>query len=181
MQIAKWQGAMVIGTIRRESDRALAEKNGADIMINLAEQDLPTAVMSATQNQGATVIFDTVGGPMFEPCVQSLAHKGRLLEISSPAQARRVSFDLIDFYHREARLFGVDSRKLGVVDCAKILAALTPGFESKALRPPAAGIQEYTLKDAIAAYEQVLKGGAGRVMLAPMAALDKNRKISKQN
>ncbi len=123
--------------------------------------------MAATNFEGASVILDTVGGPMFEPCIRSLAHKGRLLEISSPAKDRRVSFDLIDFYHREARLLGVDSRKLGVVECAAILKELTPGFETNALFPPSSGIQEYPLAEAVTAYEQVLKGGAGRVMLAP--------------
>lgn len=167
IQIAKWKGAKVIGTVRRESDRTLAKQNGADIVINLADSSLPDAAMSVTNNIGANAILDTVGGSMFEPCVRSLARKGRLLEISSPVKERRVSFDLVDFYHREARLFGVDSRKLGVVECANILKALTPGFETNALRPPAAGIHKYALKDAIAAYEQVLKGGAGRVMLTP--------------
>lgn len=167
IQIAKWKGAKVIGTVRRESDRALVAQNGADMVIDLATQSLTDAVMAETNNIGANTILDTVGGSMFEPCVLSLARKGRLLEISSPAKERRVSFDLIDFYHREARLLGVDSRKLGVVECAQVLTALTPGFESNALRPSAAKIQQYSLKDAIAAYEQVLKGGAGRVTLAP--------------
>ncbi|OKH43745.1 hypothetical protein NIES2101_29830 [Calothrix sp. HK-06] len=167
IQIAKWIGAKVIGTIRRESDRDLALQNGADIIINLGKESLPDAVMAATNQDGASVILDTVGGSMFEPCIQSLAHKGRLLEISSPAKERRVSFDLIDFYHREARLFGVDSRKLGVVECAAILKTLTPGFETGALFPPSSGIQEYPLAEAVTAYEQVLKGVVGKVMLAP--------------
>ncbi|MBV9388967.1 MAG: zinc-binding alcohol dehydrogenase family protein [Chroococcidiopsidaceae cyanobacterium CP_BM_ER_R8_30] len=170
IQIAKWKGAGVIGTIRRESDHQQAQQNGVDIVVNLADQDLPEAVMAATDGQGANVILDTVGGPMFEPCLRALAHKGRQLQISSPAKERRVCFDLIDFYHRESRLLGVDSRKLGVVECASVLAALTPGFESNALRPPAAGISSYPLKEVIAAYEQVLKSGAGRVMLAPRSS-----------
>lgn len=165
IQIAKWKGARVIGTIRRESDRQQAQQNGVDVTIDLATGELPEAVMAATDGKGANVILDTVGGPMFEPCLRSLAHKGRLVEISSPAKERRVSFDLIDFYHRESRLLGVDSRKLGAIECASILEALTEGFECHALRPPAAGIHAYPLKEAIAAYEQVLKGGAGRVML----------------
>jgi NADPH:quinone reductase-like Zn-dependent oxidoreductase len=45
---------------------------------------------------------------MFEPALKSLAHRGRLVEISSLGD-RRVSFDLIDFYHNESRLFGVNT------------------------------------------------------------------------
>ena len=168
MQIAKWKGAHVLGTVRRESDRDLAQQSGADIVINLADKELSEAVLAATDSKGASVILDTVGGPMFEPCLQSLAHKGRLTEISSPAKERRVGFDLIDFYHRESRLFGVDSRALDACACASILGRLTPGFEAGALRPPVAGINRYSLQDAITAYEQVLNRSAtGKVMLAP--------------
>ena len=168
MQIAKWKGAHVLGTVRRESDRDLAQQSGADIVINLADKELSEAVLAATDSKGASVILDTVGGPMFEPCLQSLAHKGRLTEINSPAKERRVSFDLIDFYHRESRLFGVDSRALDARACASILGRLTPGFEADTLRPPVAGINRYLLQEAIKAYEQVLNRRAtGRVMLAP--------------
>lgn len=168
MQIAKWQGARVLGTIRREGDRTLAQKSGADQVINLADEELSAAVLAATDGQGASVIIDTVGGPMVEPCLKSLAPRGRLTEISSPAKERRVCFDLIDFYHRESRLLGVDSRALDAQACAEILGMLTPGFESGVLHPPVAGIHRHSLQDAIAAYEQVLnRSVTGKVMLAP--------------
>lgn len=168
IQIAKWKEAQVLGTVRRESDRELAQQTGADAVLNLAEDELPALVEAATAGRKATVILDTVGGSMFEPCLKALAHKGRLVEISSPARERRVSFDLIDFYHQEARILGVDSRALDASACAEILGKLAPGFELGALRPPAAGINRYPLKDAIAGYEQVLNRTAtSRVMLAP--------------
>jgi len=168
VQIAKWRGATVIGTVRKVSDGALAQAIGVDVVINLAGQALPDAVKAATQGQGVAVIVDTVGGSMVELCLQALQHRGRLVEISSPAQERRVTFDLIDFYHQEARLLGVDSRALDVIACAEILRQLAPGFESKALRPPTAGVQGYPLQDAIVAYEQVLNRAVkGRVALTP--------------
>lgn len=168
MQIAKWKGAQVLGTVRRESDRELAQQSGADIVINLADKELPEAVLAATDGKGASAIVDTVGGPMFEPCLKSLAHKGCLTEISAPAKERQVCFDLIDFYRRELRLFGINSLTLDARACASILLTLTPGFESGALHPPVAGINRYPLQDAITAYEQVLNRSAtGRVMLAP--------------
>ena len=75
-----------------------------------------------------------------------------------------MSFDLIDFYHRESRLLGVDSRKFGVVESGSILARLAPGFETDALRGPATGIKTYALREGFAAYEAVTKG-SGRVAL----------------
>jgi NADPH:quinone reductase-like Zn-dependent oxidoreductase len=167
MQIAKWQGARVLGTVRRESDRALAAQSHPDAILNLEATTLPEAVLSATDGKGVNVIVDTVGGAMVEPCLQSLALQGRLVEISAPAKERRVSFDLIDFYHREAHLMGVDSRAFDASACAQILATLTPGFEANALHP-IGEIHPYPLQAVVTAYEQVLnRSVSGRVVLTP--------------
>lgn len=173
VQIAKWKGAKVIGTVRRNSDVELAHQIGVDRVINLAEQPLPEAVLSLTEGNGANVVLDTVGGSVLEPCLLSLAHKGRLIEISSPSQERRVSFDLIDFYHREARLLGVDSRSHDVTACASILEALSPGFESGAFALDAERIEAYAIEDAIQAYENVRdRRSSGRVLLTPITQIE---------
>jgi NADPH:quinone reductase-like Zn-dependent oxidoreductase len=105
---------------------------------------------------------------MVEPCLRSLAHKGRLTEISSAVKERQVCFDLIDFYRRELSLLGINSLALDACACAEILRTLTPGFESSALHPPIAGINRYPLKDAITAYEQVLsRSVTSKAILAP--------------
>jgi threonine dehydrogenase-like Zn-dependent dehydrogenase len=57
----------------------------------------------ATGGKGADVVFDLVGGVMFRNAVNSLALRGRLVEIAATGQ-REVSFDLADFYHNESRL-----------------------------------------------------------------------------
>ncbi|ARV57283.1 hypothetical protein BZZ01_00385 [Nostocales cyanobacterium HT-58-2] len=154
VQIAKWKGGRTLGTIRRESDRELAQTAGVDVVINLAEQNLKEAVLAATEGKGANIILDTVGGQMVETCLQVLSQKGRLLEISAPPGNSRVSFDLRDFYHNQARLFGVDSRTLDATACASILEALTPGFESNALRLLTSSVETYLLQDGIKAYER---------------------------
>jgi len=63
---------------------------------------LDSVVRRATGGRGADVVFDAVGGPMFEPSLKSLARRGRQTEITSVGD-RRVSFDLLDFYHNERR------------------------------------------------------------------------------
>lgn len=168
VQIAKWKQARVLGTVRRESDIELAKKAGVDVVINLAEQDLQQAVFAATEDKGANVILDTVGGAMMETCLGILQPKGRLLEISAPPKDSRVCFDLREFYHREASLLGVDSRSLDVTACASILAQMTPGFESGALRLLSASVETYSLEEGVKAYEQVLNHSTkGKVVLTP--------------
>jgi NADPH:quinone reductase len=132
----------------------------------LTDQALENNIRRATNGRGAEVVFDTVGGPMFEPALQSLGHRGRLLEISS-AGDRRVSFDLIDFYHNESRLFGVDTRARDAIASAVLLEALVPFFEQGAFQPPVID-RVIALSDGRAAYEQMAHGEVrGRLVLAP--------------
>jgi NADPH:quinone reductase-like Zn-dependent oxidoreductase len=168
VQIAKWKGARVLGTIRRESDRSLAQQAGVDVVINLGEQDIEEAIFAATEGKGVNVILDTVGGDMVETCLKVISVKGRLLEITASPKNSRVSFDMREFYHRQARLFGVDSRAWDVSACASILEALRPGFESKDLRLLTSSIETYSLQDGVKAYEQIYNHNAhGRVVLVP--------------
>jgi NADPH:quinone reductase len=66
-------------------------------------EDLPTEARAATGGKGADVVLDLVGGVMFRSAVNSLALRGRLVEIAATGR-REVSFDLADFYHNESRL-----------------------------------------------------------------------------
>ena len=72
---------------------------------------------------------------MFEPCLAALAWRGRQVAISSSPEPR-VSFNLVDFYHNESRLLGVDSLKLTFEETAGILGQLTPGIEAGTIPPP---------------------------------------------
>jgi NADPH:quinone reductase-like Zn-dependent oxidoreductase len=103
---------------------------------------------------------------MFESALKSLTHRGRLLEISS-ASERRVSFDLVDFYHNESRLIGVDTRARNSTQSAVLLEALMPFFERGAFQPPRID-RAIALSDGRAAYEEVAAGRArGRLVLVP--------------
>jgi hypothetical protein len=91
-----------------------------DDFILLEDEPRDSAVHRLTKGRGAKVVFDAVGGPRFEPALRSLAHRGRQVEITS-AIDRRFSFDLLDFYHNESRLLGVDTRKRDATASAAVL------------------------------------------------------------
>ncbi len=163
-QIARRLGARVIGAERRAPRpdapiRAIAEK------LIVGAEDLPAEVRAATAGKGADVVLDLVGGVMFRSALNSLALRGRLVEIASTGQ-REVSFDLVDFYHNESRLFGVDTLKRDLTASAEALDALTPGFDAGDYR--SAPIEETCgLGGAQEAYRQVAAGAAGRIVLRP--------------
>ena len=165
-QIGKSRGARVIGTDRSPLVRATPAARAFDDFLASKDRPVEIGVRELTNGRGADVVFDTVGGPIFEPALKSLAHRGRLLEISS-AGDRRVSFDLLDFYHNESQLFGVDTRARDAIASSTLLEALTSFFEQGTFQPPAID-RAFPLTEGINAYEEVDRGDIrGRLVLTP--------------
>jgi NADPH:quinone reductase-like Zn-dependent oxidoreductase len=161
VQIARARGCRVIGVDRGERPPPPAGEL-IDAFVS-TEGDVAAQVKELTGGKGAEVVFDAVGGVMFEAALRSLRHRGRLVEISGTGK-RRVDFDLVDFYHNEARIFGADTRKLDAVASARILSSLAPGFEDRSYRGHTIA-RAYPLADGVAAYEAVARGTRGRVVL----------------
>jgi NADPH:quinone reductase len=164
-QLGKWKGARVIGADVQPLDQASPGARAFDDFF-VEDRPLETGVRELTKDRGADVVFDAVGGPMFEQALKSLTHRGRLVEISSVGN-RRVSFDLIDFYHNESQLFGVDTRARDAVASSTLLDVLTPFFEQSAFGPPAVD-RVFPLTDGVKAYDEVARGQVrGRLVLSP--------------
>jgi NADPH2:quinone reductase len=159
-QIAKHIGAKVVGVARG----AAATSPYVDAMVDSQGSDVIERIRAAT-NGGAAVVFDTVGGSMFETAVHMLKVGGRLVEISA-TDRREVTFNLADFYHNESRLIGVDTLKRDLVASAEMLEALRPGFEDGSYKAPSIA-QTFALEDAQTAYRAVAAGTNGRVVLTP--------------
>ena len=134
-RIAHELGARVIGTARKASDIPAGSVLPVDDWIDLQAVDLAAGVRTLTSGRGADIVFDVVGGAMFEKCLTALAWRGRQVAIGSSPEPQ-VSFNLVDFYHNESRLLGVDSLKLSFEETAEILRRLTPGIESGIFPPP---------------------------------------------
>jgi NADPH2:quinone reductase len=129
VSIAASLGATVLGTARTASKIPPPGAMPVAHWINLEEDSLFGEVHTATGGWGVDVVFDLVGGAMFEECLQCLDLRGRHVAIASGPE-RRVSFDLIDFYHNESRIFGVDSLKLSLEETGRILRELAQGLSN---------------------------------------------------
>lgn len=79
VELGKRMGARVIAAASTADKLALATGQGADDVINYAEEDLRERVKELTQGKGVDVVYDPVGGPMNLVAVKSLAWGGRLL------------------------------------------------------------------------------------------------------
>jgi NADPH:quinone reductase-like Zn-dependent oxidoreductase len=151
-QIANWKKARVIGA-GITSDPI----PGTESVVNTKSEDLHARVMELTAGKGVNAVFNTVGGPLFEPALQSLAFGGRQVVIASPGNPR-VSFNLVDFYHNFSQLLGVDSYGLTTRQIAEIANELGPGFETGALKPPQ--IETVPFGKAVDAYSRLAAGQA---------------------
>ncbi len=163
-QIARRLGARVIGA-ERHAPHPDAPIHAIAETLLIGAEDLTAEVRAVTGGRGADVTFDLVGGVMFRSAVNSLALRGRLVEIAATGQ-REVTFDLADFYHNESRLFGVDTLKRDLTASAEVLDALTPGFVTGDYR--GAPIAEICgLGEGQDAYRKVAAGATGRIVLRP--------------
>ncbi|MGL6093173.1 MAG: zinc-binding dehydrogenase, partial [Pseudomonas paracarnis] len=60
---------------------AVAKAAGADELINYSEASLKDEVKRLTDGNGADVIYDPVGGDLFDQAIRSIAWNGRLLVV----------------------------------------------------------------------------------------------------
>ena len=71
---------MIATTGSAEKCRRLREL-GADLAIDVSQNDFVPAVMSATGNRGVDVVLEMIGGDVYQRSLQTLAPGGRLVSI----------------------------------------------------------------------------------------------------
>jgi NADPH2:quinone reductase len=74
-------GARVIATARGEDHLGVAREHGAAATIDTASEDVRARLKALTDGRGADVIFDPIGGDVFQASLRSIAWEGRLLVI----------------------------------------------------------------------------------------------------
>ena len=80
-QWAKHLGATVIGTVGTPEKAELARAHGCDHPILYDREDFVARVKELTGGKGADVIYDSVGGDVFDRSLKCIAWNGRLLVI----------------------------------------------------------------------------------------------------
>lgn len=80
-QIGKAMGARVIAAASNKDKLEIAAQNGADHLIDYSDGQLKEKVKELTDGKGADVIYDPVGGDIFDQCVRCINFNGRLLVI----------------------------------------------------------------------------------------------------
>ena len=81
VEIGKIMGANVIAAASTWDKLNLASEYGADHLINYSDTSLKDSIRAITEGRGADVIYDPVGGELFEQCLRAVAWCGRILII----------------------------------------------------------------------------------------------------
>ena len=81
IEIGKLLGVRVIAAARGQAKLATARELGADETIDYEAEDMRLRVKELTDGRGADVIYDPVGGDVFDTAMRCIAWEGRILII----------------------------------------------------------------------------------------------------
>ena len=81
VEMGKFLGATVIAAASSEEKLAVAQAKGADHLVLYRREPFRDAVKRITEGRGVDVVFDPVGGAIFEESVRCIAWGARLLVI----------------------------------------------------------------------------------------------------
>jgi NADPH:quinone reductase len=154
IQICKYFGHRAIGLVRSQASAEKMQESGFEAFAT--DKPDPSEDLRRLGLEAVDLVIDTVGGSMVNVAFSILAEKGRIVEITAPPKDREIRLDARDFYHRQASLIGVDSRKSMAPECARILDKLAPLFEGavKRMQP----VTKISLEQAIEAYSKIASG-----------------------
>ncbi len=166
IQIGKIIGAKVIAVSSNPEKQKIAIDNGADISIGY--DNLKEELKSISKGKGVDVIFDPVGGDIFDTVARTMARSGRLLVIgfaSGKIPKLAVNLALVKEFSVVGVFWGAFTRG-EPEEYKKNMIELFEWYQKDLLKPL---IEEnYPLSDAAKVLEKILARGAkGKIILKP--------------
>ena len=105
VQIAKQLGARVIATASSALKRDLAQKLGADYVVDSTARDWTAQVRRITEKRGVHLVIEHVGGKTLEAVFDCLARGGTVVTCGATA-GREVTLNLWPLFVKQQRLIG---------------------------------------------------------------------------
>ncbi|GAB6901737.1 zinc-binding dehydrogenase [Kineosporia succinea] len=104
VQLALAAGAKVVAVVGSDEKFKVARALGANVVLHRQQHDIEAAVRELTGGKGAQVVFDPVGGPMFELSCRLVGFEGRIVVAGfasqqavpvAPEQVRAANFTVL--------------------------------------------------------------------------------------
>ena len=105
VQLAKLAGAYVIGNASSDEKLAKARELGMHEGINHATHDVAAEVMRITDGRGVDLVYEHVGGKLFQAGLDSLTRDGRLVTCGAHS-GEVVDLDIIVLFRNQTRIIG---------------------------------------------------------------------------
>jgi NADPH:quinone reductase len=167
VQIAKAEGARVIGLASSPEKRELVESLGADATVDSRAEDLRGALLEANDGKKVDAVLHMSGGEAFDAELAALAPLGRLVVFGNASRENR-SVDTGRLLQGSKAVVGfwlvhvLARRDLAVPLIGELLGALATG----ALRVTVGGV--YALSEAARAHEALeSRATTGKLLLDP--------------
>jgi NADPH2:quinone reductase len=168
VQIGRALGARVLATAGSAEKCAVATAHGAEDAYDYSTPDWVDRVKAATGGRGADVIYDSVGGDIFDLSTKCIAFGGRLLVVGF-ASGRIPTVQVNRILLKNIAVVGLHWGAYRQHDPAKIGAAAGALFElygRGAVRPVISAT--YPLREAAAALDDIAsRRSVGKVLLIP--------------
>ncbi len=167
IQLAKRGGAgLILATASSDERLEKLKRLGMDHGINYLTHEVPKEVMRLTNNKGANVIVDSVGGPTLQGSINSLAYRGRVSMVGA-AGREPMRVDV-------GSMMGGNRTLSGVFLGAEIMTDRVHDNIQQLINDAAAGELEvvidkvFPLSDAAGAHAYIeSRAAVGRVVMVP--------------
>jgi len=139
LQLGKVLGAKVIGTSGSAEKLALLQGLGLDVGIQTRAAEFAPRVMEATDQHGADLVVNAVGGTVFAENIRAMAFQGRLATVGYVDGVVRAEIDLDALHAKRLTLFGVSNklrtRAQRAAAVPRFIAEVLPHLASGRIRP----------------------------------------------
>ncbi|MBN1408747.1 MAG: zinc-binding dehydrogenase [Calditrichaceae bacterium] len=105
IQIAKAMGAKIITTVGTGAKHKMAQKLGADLIINYKKESISRLVRSVTNGEGADIIIEHTGANTWSESLRSLKRGGKVI-ICGATTGPIVKIDLRALFIKHQQLIG---------------------------------------------------------------------------
>jgi NADPH2:quinone reductase len=168
VQIGAAFGARVLATASSPVKLEIARQQGAELVFDYSTPEWVDGVKQATGGRGADVIYDPVGGEIFELSTKCIAFGGRLLVVGF-ASGVIPSIQVNRVLLKNISIVGLHWGAYRLNDPAKIpeaMQALFEMYERGAVRPVVSST--YPLAEAAKALDEIAsRRSVGKVVLVP--------------
>lgn len=168
VQLAKAMGARVIAAASSAEKLAFCKENGADEVINYAEEDLKARTKELTGGKGVDVVYDPVGGEYSEAALRASGWDARYLVIgfaAGPIPKIPLNLALLNSRNIMGVFWGAWVGREPKAN-AQNLKEIFDFFEAGKLKPQISA--SYPLEDYAKAFEDLLERRVkGKVVLTP--------------